>query len=82
MTEKTTATIPPKTETEVFRVNLFYGEVKKLYGINIGLLNRIREIRLVFKLEGKRCGRQSLCNTNRPLQSIRKRVHDPNRSSE
>ncbi|MDI7202829.1 LA_2272/LA_2273 family lipoprotein [Leptospira santarosai] len=43
LTPRLTAKIPPKTETEVFRVNLFDGEVKNLYGVNIGLLNRVLE---------------------------------------
>ncbi|EMM84689.1 hypothetical protein LEP1GSC039_2883 [Leptospira santarosai str. 2000027870] len=43
LTPRLTAKIPPKTETEVFRLNLFDGEVKNLYGVNIGLLNRVLE---------------------------------------
>ncbi|ASV11744.1 LA_2272/LA_2273 family lipoprotein [Leptospira santarosai] len=43
LTPRLTAKIPPKSETEVFRVNLFDGEVKNLYGVNIGLLNRVLE---------------------------------------
>ncbi|AVV80368.1 LA_2272/LA_2273 family lipoprotein [Leptospira santarosai] len=43
LTPRQTAKIPPKTETEVFRLNLFDGEVKNLYGVNIGLLNRVLE---------------------------------------
>ncbi|EKR90314.1 putative lipoprotein [Leptospira santarosai str. CBC379] len=43
LTPRQTAKIPSETETEVFRVNLFDGEVKNLYGVNIGLLNRVLE---------------------------------------
>ncbi|WP_232422625.1 LA_2272/LA_2273 family lipoprotein [Leptospira santarosai] len=39
-----TAKIPPETETEVFRLNLLYGEVDNLYGFNVGLYNHIDEM--------------------------------------
>ncbi|TGL91103.1 hypothetical protein EHQ76_20770 [Leptospira barantonii] len=35
--------VPVKTETEVLHVNLLHGDVKKLYGINIGTVNTISE---------------------------------------
>ncbi|WP_232371668.1 LA_2272/LA_2273 family lipoprotein [Leptospira ainazelensis] len=34
-----TVKIPPKTETEVFRLNLLYGKVDSIYGINLGIIN-------------------------------------------
>ncbi|EMP81516.1 hypothetical protein LEP1GSC162_0528 [Leptospira santarosai str. CBC1531] len=43
VTERARLKIPSETETEVFRLNLFDGEVKNLYGVNIGLLNRVLE---------------------------------------
>ncbi|AOP34212.1 hypothetical protein A0128_10350 [Leptospira tipperaryensis] len=43
LTPRITTKIPPKTETEVFRLNLIYGEVKTLAGINVGLLNEVQE---------------------------------------
>ncbi|EMO55576.1 LA_2272/LA_2273 family lipoprotein [Leptospira noguchii] len=31
--------IPPKTQTEVFRLNLLHGKVENLYGLNVGIFN-------------------------------------------
>ncbi|EMY12146.1 hypothetical protein LEP1GSC043_3134 [Leptospira weilii str. Ecochallenge] len=39
LTPKLTAKLPPETETEVFRLDIFHGEVKNLYGLNIGIKN-------------------------------------------
>ncbi|EMJ59549.1 MULTISPECIES: LA_2272/LA_2273 family lipoprotein [Leptospira] len=39
LTPRITTRIPPKTETEVFRLNLLYGELKNLVGLNVGLMN-------------------------------------------
>ncbi|EMF81474.1 hypothetical protein LEP1GSC188_4936 [Leptospira weilii serovar Topaz str. LT2116] len=39
LTPKLTAKLPPETETEVFRLNLPYGKVKNLYGLNAGIRN-------------------------------------------
>ncbi|MDI7196897.1 hypothetical protein QMM61_09310 [Leptospira santarosai] len=52
LTPRLTAKIPPKTETEVFRLNLFDGEVKNLYGVNIGLLNRVLENLIGLQIGG------------------------------
>ncbi|WP_441006939.1 LA_2272/LA_2273 family lipoprotein [Leptospira santarosai] len=41
LTSETYVKVPPKTETEVFRLNLLYGEVDNLYGFNVGLYNHI-----------------------------------------
>ncbi|MBM9501549.1 hypothetical protein JWG44_14950 [Leptospira sp. 201903071] len=41
LTPRLTAKIPPKTGTEVFRLNLLSGEVSHLYGINLGGLNSV-----------------------------------------
>ncbi|WP_036059831.1 LA_2272/LA_2273 family lipoprotein [Leptospira sp. P2653] len=41
LTPKLTAKLPP--ETEVFRLNVFHGEVKNLYGLNIGIVNIIKD---------------------------------------
>lgn len=41
MTPKLTAKLPP--ETEVFRLNVFHGEVKNLYGLNLGIVNIIKD---------------------------------------
>lgn len=43
LTPRITTKIPPKTETEVLRLNLIYGEVKTLAGVNLGLLNEVQE---------------------------------------
>ncbi|EMO58045.1 hypothetical protein LEP1GSC161_2552 [Leptospira santarosai str. CBC1416] len=39
-----TAKIPPETETEVFRLNLFYGAAHSLYGANLGLMNLVNRL--------------------------------------
>ncbi|EMF81340.1 putative lipoprotein [Leptospira weilii serovar Topaz str. LT2116] len=41
--EHSVVRIPVKTETEVFHANLLHGEVKNLYGINLGIVNVIKE---------------------------------------
>ncbi|EMJ93630.1 LA_2272/LA_2273 family lipoprotein [Leptospira alstonii] len=41
LTPKATVKIPRETNTEIFRLNLFHGEVETLYGMNIGLVNII-----------------------------------------
>ncbi|EMM73235.1 hypothetical protein M9Y82_02740 [Leptospira weilii] len=41
--EHTVVRVPVKTETEVFHANLLHGEVKNLYGINLGIVNVIKE---------------------------------------
>ncbi|WP_080634840.1 LA_2272/LA_2273 family lipoprotein [Leptospira weilii] len=43
LTPKLTAKLPPETETEVFRLDVFHGEVKNLYGINLGIVNIIKD---------------------------------------
>ncbi|PJZ52639.1 LA_2272/LA_2273 family lipoprotein [Leptospira adleri] len=43
LTPRLTTKIPPKTETEFLRLNLIYGEVKTLAGVNVGLLNEVQE---------------------------------------
>ncbi|AOP36402.1 hypothetical protein A0128_20525 [Leptospira tipperaryensis] len=43
LTPRTTVKIPQETESEIFRLNLYEGEVKSLYGINIGILNKIEK---------------------------------------
>ncbi|AXR69002.1 LA_2272/LA_2273 family lipoprotein [Leptospira mayottensis] len=42
LTPKTTVKIPPKTNIEVFRLNIFHGEVENLYGLNLGIVNIIK----------------------------------------
>ncbi|EMF92010.1 hypothetical protein LEP1GSC005_2060 [Leptospira santarosai str. ST188] len=48
LTSETYVKVPPKTETEteteVFRLNLLYGEVEKLYGVNVGLYNHAADL--------------------------------------
>lgn len=44
LTSETYVKVPPKTKTEVFRLNLLYGEVKKLYGVNVGLYNHAADL--------------------------------------
>ncbi|MBM9575681.1 hypothetical protein JWG45_00810 [Leptospira sp. 201903070] len=41
--EKSFVRAPAKTETEVVRVNLLYGEVNKLYGVNLGVINTVKD---------------------------------------
>ncbi|WP_243394766.1 LA_2272/LA_2273 family lipoprotein [Leptospira adleri] len=41
--EKSFVRTPAKTETELVRVNLLYGEVKNLYGVNIGVINAVKD---------------------------------------
>ncbi|MDV6237113.1 hypothetical protein CH379_015890 [Leptospira ellisii] len=36
-----TVKIPPQTETEVFRLNLLSGDARRLYGINVGVMNSV-----------------------------------------
>ncbi|WP_016757191.1 LA_2272/LA_2273 family lipoprotein [Leptospira santarosai] len=65
LTPRLTAKIPPKTETEVFRLNLFDGEVKNLYGVNIGLLNRVLE-----NLIGLQVGGANVADGKMSAQSV------------
>ena len=44
MTSKANIKIPNATDTEVFRLNIFSGEVGKLYGVNIGILNHTNRL--------------------------------------
>ncbi|AXR61437.1 LA_2272/LA_2273 family lipoprotein [Leptospira mayottensis] len=39
LTPRITVKIPPQTQTEIFRLNLLLGEVRELYGINLGGMN-------------------------------------------
>ncbi|MBM9575682.1 hypothetical protein JWG45_00815 [Leptospira sp. 201903070] len=39
LTPRLTAKIPSEAETEVFRLNLIYGELRMLCGINVGVMN-------------------------------------------
>src|SRR5690348_2646509 len=41
--EKSFVRAPAKTETELVRVNLLYGEVNKLYGVNLGVINTVKD---------------------------------------
>ncbi|MBM9501548.1 hypothetical protein JWG44_14940 [Leptospira sp. 201903071] len=41
--EKSFVRTPAKTETELVRLNLLYGEVKNLYGVNIGVINSVKD---------------------------------------
>ncbi|EMM73199.1 hypothetical protein M9Y82_02735 [Leptospira weilii] len=41
LTPRITTRIPPKTETEVFRLNLLYGELENLAGLNVGIFNMV-----------------------------------------
>ncbi|TGK25348.1 LA_2272/LA_2273 family lipoprotein [Leptospira stimsonii] len=41
--EKSFVRAPVKTETELVRVNLLYGEVKNLYGVNLGIINSVKD---------------------------------------
>ncbi|RHX94088.1 hypothetical protein DLM76_14090 [Leptospira yasudae] len=43
LTPRITTRIPPKTETEVFRLNLLYGELKNLAGVNVGVVNIVED---------------------------------------
>lgn len=43
VTPRITTRIPPKTETEVLRFNLLYGELKNLAGVNLGIVNIVEE---------------------------------------
>ncbi|WP_235596300.1 LA_2272/LA_2273 family lipoprotein [Leptospira weilii] len=43
MTPKLTAKLPPETETEVLRFNVFHGEIENLYGLNIEIVNIIKD---------------------------------------
>ncbi|TGL91047.1 hypothetical protein EHQ76_20765 [Leptospira barantonii] len=43
VTPRITTRIPPKTETEVLRFNLLYGELKNLAGFNVGIVNIVEE---------------------------------------
>ncbi|EMF81452.1 hypothetical protein LEP1GSC188_4934 [Leptospira weilii serovar Topaz str. LT2116] len=43
VTPRITTRIPPKTETEVFRLNLLYGELKNLVGLNVGVVNIVED---------------------------------------
>ncbi|WP_394854627.1 LA_2272/LA_2273 family lipoprotein [Leptospira ellisii] len=62
--EKAFVRVPVKTETEVLRFNLLYGEVNKLYGINVGSINLVSEqfagaqVGLANLSEGKTYGAQ------------------------
>ncbi|WP_078129328.1 LA_2272/LA_2273 family lipoprotein [Leptospira alexanderi] len=44
LTPKATVKVPPKTETEIFRLNLFYGRVHNLYGLNLGIINNANRL--------------------------------------
>ncbi|TQE48403.1 hypothetical protein FFZ95_18215, partial [Leptospira borgpetersenii] len=39
LTPRMTAKFPLETKTEVFRLNLPYGENQNLYGLNVGIFN-------------------------------------------
>ncbi|WP_423249479.1 LA_2272/LA_2273 family lipoprotein [Leptospira interrogans] len=41
LTSEKTIKIPPKTQTEVFRLNLIHGNVENLYGLNVGIFNSV-----------------------------------------
>ncbi|WP_196219395.1 LA_2272/LA_2273 family lipoprotein [Leptospira santarosai] len=43
VTERARLKIPSETETEVFRLNLFYGEVETLAELNVGIVNIVNE---------------------------------------
>ncbi|MDL5245312.1 hypothetical protein QRD38_05775 [Leptospira weilii] len=43
LTPKLTAKLPPETETEVLRFNVFHGEIENLYGLNLGIVNIIKD---------------------------------------
>ncbi|WP_155717925.1 LA_2272/LA_2273 family lipoprotein [Leptospira noguchii] len=43
LTPKGTITIPRKTDIEVLRLNLLYGETYNVFGLNLGLFNFIRD---------------------------------------
>ncbi|EKR72854.1 putative lipoprotein [Leptospira noguchii str. 2006001870] len=44
LTPKLTAKIPPKTETEVFRLNFIQGEAQELFGLNLGIVNETKKL--------------------------------------
>ncbi|WP_244947465.1 LA_2272/LA_2273 family lipoprotein [Leptospira weilii] len=43
LTAEATLKLPPKTKTEILRVNLLYGETNRMHGINLGIVNSITE---------------------------------------
>ncbi|WP_244894469.1 LA_2272/LA_2273 family lipoprotein [Leptospira alexanderi] len=43
LTPKATVKVPPDTETEVLRFNVFHGEIENLYGLNLGIVNIIKD---------------------------------------
>ncbi|WP_061235824.1 LA_2272/LA_2273 family lipoprotein [Leptospira weilii] len=43
LTTEATLKLPPKTKTEILRVNLLYGETNRMHGINLGIVNAITE---------------------------------------
>ncbi|RHX79966.1 hypothetical protein EHQ05_13610 [Leptospira yasudae] len=50
--EHSVVRVPVKTETEVFHANLLHGEVKNLYGLNLGIVNIIKERLIGFQVGG------------------------------
>ncbi|UVD77681.1 hypothetical protein LIX27_07705 [Leptospira borgpetersenii] len=42
LTPRLTAKFPLETKTEIFRLNLPYGENQNLYGLNVGIVNGVR----------------------------------------
>ncbi|TGK38686.1 hypothetical protein EHQ12_04620 [Leptospira gomenensis] len=62
--EKSFVRVPVQTQTEMIRFNLLYGEVRNLYGVNLGSINLVSErlagaqIGLANLSEGKTYGAQ------------------------
>lgn len=62
LTPKATIKLPPETETEIFRFNLLYGEAKKVYGLNAGIINN------TDKLIGTQVGIVNMSNNSIGIQ--------------
>ncbi|WP_407936688.1 LA_2272/LA_2273 family lipoprotein [Leptospira santarosai] len=77
LTSETYVKVPPKTETEVFRLNLLYGEAHSLYGANLGLMNLVNrligvQIGIVNVAENSSGVQVGLINNSRPMYAALK----------